>query len=529
MRTVLDLRLLPAAVTAWASTLLVLRGRAAVPVGVVSVVMLLVVAGVAWARRHRVRAEDTTASGDASTHRGANACTRAIRTGTGQVLLVCATGLAAALSTGGQLEARDRSPLLELAERGASVRLVGRVATPVTARGEELHRGEVSALSVATGSEASGGRPAAASGRVLVLGGEEWAARGLGEELILDGRLSPARLGGRAVAVLRPTAVQAVSRADPVARQVERSRRALREVAARLSGDAASLVPGIAVGDTSLVGSRLEESMRRSGLTHVMAVSGAHFAIVGAVVLALCARARWPPWVLATVLAVVSAAFVALVRPEPSVVRAGVMAVVGLTGLVLGRRARAPAALAATVIAVLLADPWLAASPGFALSVLATAGLLGLSGPVARVCATAMPRWLAWGLAAPFSAQLACAPLLVTMEPVLGVYAVPANLAVLPAVPPATVLGLLAAASGGWAPGLSEGLTRAACLFTGWIAGVAHTAAGLPLAVVPWRPGWSGAVLLALLSWSLVIALLRLYGDRGPLREGLDVPWPGPR
>jgi competence protein ComEC len=51
------------------------------------------------------------------------------------------------------------------------------------------------------------------------------------------------------------------------------------------SGDGASLIPGMVLGDTSLQSDQFKSDMRRSGLTHLVAVSGANFAIVSAFVL----------------------------------------------------------------------------------------------------------------------------------------------------------------------------------------------------------------------------------------------------
>ncbi|MBI3428748.1 MAG: ComEC/Rec2 family competence protein, partial [Actinobacteria bacterium] len=45
-------------------------------------------------------------------------------------------------------------------------------------------------------------------------------------------------------------------------------------------GDASALIPGMVLGDTSMQSPQLRDDMRRSGLTHLVAVSGANFAII---------------------------------------------------------------------------------------------------------------------------------------------------------------------------------------------------------------------------------------------------------
>ncbi len=68
------------------------------------------------------------------------------------------------------------------------------------------------------------------------------------------------------------------------------------------------------------------------------------------------------------------------------------------------------------MIGLLVVDPWLARDYGFALSVLATAGLLVLAGPLAAALGRVLPRSLALVLAVPIAAQLACQPVLLMLE-----------------------------------------------------------------------------------------------------------------
>ncbi|MEJ2578418.1 MAG: ComEC/Rec2 family competence protein [Kineosporiaceae bacterium] len=201
--------------------------------------------------------------------------------------------------------------------------------------------------------------------------------------------------------------------------------------------------------------------------------------------------------------------FVVLARPEPSVLRAAAMAAVALLALVAGRRARAGPALSAVTILLLIADPWLARSPGFALSVAATTGLVTLAPAWTERLARRWPRPLAVAVAAPAAAQAACGPVLVLLDPSVPVVSVPANLLADPAVAPATVLGVLAAVTAPLSPGTAHLLVLPAAGATTWIAAVAHRAAALPLASVPWPAGLAGAALLGLLTATFIILTLR--------------------
>jgi competence protein ComEC len=138
--------------------------------------------------------------------------------------------------------------------------------------------------------------------------------------------------------------------------------------------------------------------------------------------------------------------FVILVRPSPSVLRAAAMGGLGLLALATGRPRSAVPGLAAVIILLVLVDPQLAGEAGFALSVLATAGLL-LIAPGWRdgLRRLRVPAGLAEAIAVPAAAQLACAPVIAALSGAVGLVAVPANLLAVPAVPPATVLGVAAA------------------------------------------------------------------------------------
>ncbi|WP_366557265.1 ComEC/Rec2 family competence protein [Pseudonocardia sp. SCN 73-27] len=125
--------------------------------------------------------------------------------------------------------------------------------------------------------------------------------------------------------------------------------------------------------------------------------------------------------------------FVVLVTPEPSVVRAAAMSAIGILALGFGRLTVGIAVLAAAVTALLIADPWLCRSLGFALSTAATAALLVLARPLADGLGRWMPRPLALALAVPTSAQLACGPLIVLIDPHVPLLGVAANLLADPA------------------------------------------------------------------------------------------------
>ena len=324
-----------------------------------------------------------------------------------------------------------------------------------------------------------------------------WADLRPGQRIVARGRLGPADGWGDIAGMLRVR--------DPpepegppgwASTATEPLRAGLREAVVGLQEGPRGLVPALVVGDESLMADRVRDDMKASGLLHLNAVSGTNVTVVLVAVLGL---ARWvgvrgyglPAFGVSAV-----AGFVLLARPEPSVVRAAVMGTVALVGLTAAGRRRGVPTLAAAVLVLLLVDPWLGTDAGFALSVLATAGILLLA-PAWRDAMPWAPRPLAEALAVPLAAQVACVPVIVVVAAQASLASIPANILVAPAVAPATVLGVAAAVVSTVSPQVASGLGWLAGLPATWIVVVARHGADLPGAVVGWPGGASGVLLAA--------------------------------
>jgi len=331
----------------------------------------------------------------------------------------------------------------------------------------------------------------------------------LGSDLSVVGQLVVADPGEREAFLLfaREAPVE-VARPAAILFAADGLRDGLRDAASALPGDGGLLLPGLAIGDDSAVPDDLDAAMKASSLSHLTAVSGANCAVVVGLVMAVAGRIGMRrPWrVLLALVALVG--FVVLVTPQPSVLRAAVMAGVVLVALARGRPARGVPVLGLAVLVLLVADPWLARDYGFALSVLATAGLLLFAGPLAERLGRWLPRWLAVVLAVPIAAQLACQPVLILLAPSIPAYGVVANVLAEPAAPLATVLGLIACLVVAPLPWLGQALAWVAWLPAAWIAAVARFFASAPGAALPWPGGAGGVALLVLATVAVLVALL---------------------
>lgn len=366
---------------------------------------------------------------------------------------------------------------------------------------------------VATTSETARGSPFEASidgVPVLVFADGELPDLPLGARFKVAGATEPG--GDRIRALVFADELELLEDPPAILAAGGAARAALLEATSGLPGGGGQLLPGLAVGDTSRVSASLDRAMTVSSLTHLTAVSGANCAIVvGLVMLA----ARRLPLMARVVLAVIAlAGFVVLVTPQPSVVRAAVMALIVLVALARGRPARGVPVLCAATIGLLVLDPWFAHEYGFALSVLATGGLLVLAPPIAARLQRWLPTWLALAIAIPVAAQAACQPVLILLDPSLPTYGVLANLLAEPAAPIATVLGLVVCGLAVVAPQIAAVVAPLAWLPAAWIAGVAEFCAGLPLPSLPWPAAPLGVLLLlgigALFAFAPRVAALAL-------------------
>lgn len=313
-----------------------------------------------------------------------------------------------------------------------------------------------------------------------------------------------------------------IGRPAPLLEGLAGIRAGFSETARELPSPGGGLLPGLAIGDTAAVPEQLTADMRTASLTHLTAVSGANCAVIVALTLAVLSALGAPRSVRIVGAVAMLGLFVALVLPQPSVLRAAAMALLVLVATALGRPVRGLPLLSAAVATLLVVDPWLSRDFGFVLSVLATGGLLVIAPVLAARLGRIMPRPLALAIAVPTAAQLAVQPVLVLLNPVVPLWGIPANLLAEPAAPVATVLGLAACAILPVLPPVGHLLAWLAWVPSAWIAGVARVSAGLPGASLPWLPGFVGFAGMTGLTALVIVAILA-RGGRPRAIAGLGI------
>ncbi len=404
------------------------------------------------------------------------------------------------------------SPLAALADEGAVVSLRLELTSDL-----RLVAGQFGDLQVARASVSrveGRGNAWTLDAPVVLMAGEEWPRLPLGTTLQTTARLVPG--DDDVAALVRPTGEpQVVAEPDVWWDAAAAVRRSVRAAVAGRDADARELVPALVVGDDGGLDPDLADDFRTTGLTHLLAVSGTNLTLVVGFLLILGrwvgVRGRW-----LHALAVVGiVGFVMTARAEPSVVRAAAMGTVALIGMGANGRSRGTRALGVAVFGLLLLWPRLAVTAGFALSALATAGILLLA-PVWRDALMRwMPRWVAEAVSVPLAAQVACTPVVAAISGQVSLVAVGANLLAAPAVAPATVLGLTGGLLAlGWAP-LGVVVAAPAAWSAGWIITVARWGADVPTAAVEWGTGPVALVLLTALCVLSVPVAPRVLGRPG--------------
>ena len=191
-----------------------------------------------------------------------------------------------------------------------------------------------------------------------------------------------ARLGATGTALGRVTVLRA-------GRPTSSLRRRLAErVRGRVGGGAGAIAATLATGDRGAIGEADADAMRRSGLAHLLSISGLHVTAVagGTVVIVGSLLALWPWLALRITVPVVAAGagaaagvgYTLLTGAQVPTVRACVAALIVLGGLMVGREALTLRLVAAGALVVLLLWPETLMGPSFQLSFAAVTVIVAL-------------------------------------------------------------------------------------------------------------------------------------------------------
>ncbi|MBG0740243.1 ComEC/Rec2 family competence protein [Paeniglutamicibacter antarcticus] len=509
VRRRIDMRTVPAAMLSWLAALVgtALPGRVAMLAGLLCGVLAVLT----WVSVSRRRTSPCRPATDRGPH--PRSITNSLRASVRPLVpaavlaIVCGSGIL--LTAGAQTGMKTQGPIEQAIAASRTVTAVLLIRSdPRAVKGAGGRLMITALLTEAT----ADGRKFQAAAPVLVVADSQWVDVCDGQYIAAAGTLRATDPGTDAVAYFSAkTAPRLVTAETAWSRWPKELRTRWRDVVqsqwGRIWPDAAGLLPGMITGDRSAQPAEMDAAMKRVGLTHLTAVSGANCTLIlgGLIYLARCAR--FPRW-LAALLAVGGlGAFVTVVGPDPSVLRAALMGLIGILAMLSGRPKRSSALLAVSVVCLLTADPWLAVDFAFILSVLATLGLVLVGQQCSRWLQTWLPLWLAQAVAIPLTAQLFCAPVIVLLQPQLMTYSLPANMAAAPVIALVTAAGTLGLAMVTLAPWAASVLVFLSGTGAAWVGVVAKFFSGLPGAAVPWPEGAAGVSSMGALSIATVAVL----------------------
>ena len=316
-----------------------------------------------------------------------------------------------------------------------------------------------------------------------------------------------------------------------------------RHIQAQLAADPgpAGIAAALATGDQGALPEADTTAMRRSGLAHLLSVSGLHItAAVGAVMLLVLrllalvpyAALRWRlPLIAAGAGALAAIGYTWLTGAEVPTIRSCVAALLVLAALTLGREALTLRIVAAGALVVLLLYPEALAGPSFQLSFAAVAAIVALHehpavrgrfAPRGDGRGRAMLRGLGSLLLTGVVVELALMPIALYHFHKAGVYGAVANIVAIPLTTfvtmPCEALALLFDCVGAGAP-----FWWITARSLDLLLGIAHLAAATPGAVAP-LPAMPGAAYALIVAGGLWIGLWRTRWRRlgtVPLTAGL--------
>lgn len=230
------------------------------------------------------------------------------------------------------------------------------------------------------------------------------------------------------------------------------------------------LLAGILLGRDQGLSPGLQDAFRRTGTTHIIAISGFNVAILAGLFSGVFTRLLGRKWGALVAIAAISV-YTIFVGEDAAVTRAAIMGALGVMGGMFGRRQNGLNSLGLAVLVMAVANPNIPWDIGFQLSVAATLGLVLYAQPLeerfVQLASQRMPEESAQKLVGPVSefflftlaAQVMTLPIMVYHFGGVSWITLVANPLILPPQSLVMVLGGLTLITGLILPGLGQVMT----------------------------------------------------------------------
>jgi len=199
----------------------------------------------------------------------------------------------------------------------------------------------------------------------------------------------------------------------------------------------ASLAAGILLGSSGVMPKDFKNSLSKTGLTHIIALSGYNISILLFAVVGLLVGVFGKKWSLSLGLIFVTL-FVVMTGASASLVRAALLALFVVIAKIFGREPYLPSVLTSAALVMSIDNPFVIRYDlGFQLSFLAFIGLIYLGNYYERIFARVkfIPKLLQKMVAETLGAQSAVIPLIIAKFGTVSLIAPLANILIVPVVP----------------------------------------------------------------------------------------------
>ena len=272
-----------------------------------------------------------------------------------------------------------------------------------------------------------------------------------------------------------------------------------------LTGERRAVIEGIVLGDDRGLSPVLKTAFRRSGLYHLLAVSGQNVVLIAGGVLALVVLIGLPRVVghLGALAAI--GAYVLAVGPQPSVIRAAVAGAAVSIAWLAGRDRDGWHLLLLAAVVLLAWSPYALFDPGFQLSFAAVVAIFVLAPRLIEVLeGYPLPTSVRLTAAVSAACGIATAPVLAFRFGAVPILGIVANALVEPVVGVLLGLALVAAAIDPVAPGVAETLAWLDGWVAAYVAVCARFIASAPFAQLRGGPAivaTAGMLMLTAYAW----------------------------
>ena len=286
------------------------------------------------------------------------------------------------------------------------------------------------------------------------------------------------------------------------------------QIKSNLPEPESSLASGILLGSREGFSKSLTDQFNRSGITHIIALSGFNVTIIIVAIstLLLGVVSKKINFLISLALVIF---FVIMTGGSASVIRAAIISLLIVFGTTIGRQADKTNLILLAATFMTLVNPYvLRYDIGFQLSFLAYIGLVCFSEPILRLFQkkkiSFMPKVLQVAFSETLSAQIIVLPLLLTTFGQISIIAPISNLLILPLIPLTMLLAFLSSIFSLLIPTVGKIVFLMSYLPLKYILYVSEKMANLPFAAIILKSGWQMvSIIIYSLALSLVVYLFR--------------------